>query len=126
MPTLTVGITGTVDGSVDIGPAHVGLYVRNGDVYQVRPAKADPTRRYALYLGNLETDDYPVSEFAKGMAYRLKESELMTPEQAKIFGDRFGRCAWCGYGLDSPESIRRGMGPTCYRRLVAAIGKENL
>lgn len=104
-------------------PARVGLYVRDGDVYQVRPAKSDSRRRYALYVGNLyEDDEFDQKEFVKGLVYKLQESERMTPMQAKMYGDKSGRCAWCGHRLTTKRSVMLGIGPVCLKY----IGKEHL
>lgn len=129
MPTINFGITTSVANEsccdrTDGKQAPVGLYVRDGEVYQVRPAKADLDRHYALYVGNL-FDGSVANEYAKGMAYRLKDSERMTADEAKRYGDGTGRCAWCGYRLTSPESIRLGIGPQCRRYIRKSITKVN-
>lgn len=120
-------VTGTARLDVpNVKPATPGLYVRNGDVFHVRPKKTSPTQFYAVYRGNLALDDCDLNErkrsaigkFVRGMALRLKPDERMTPEQVKAFGDKFGACAWCGHSLSSAFSIHLGMGPTCYRRLI--------
>ena len=115
-----------IDGSEAEKPAEMGLYVRDWKVYLVRPSKSDPTHRYAVYCGSLDVKNQSYNsaayrsvdrEYIPGLVWNLKESERMTPEQAKIFGDLYGFCAWCGYSLSAPESILRGMGPHCYRML---------
>jgi hypothetical protein len=100
-------------------PAGIGLYVRDNKVYVVRPAKADPSRVYAVFIGNLNWPEksLPVSEYIPGMQMELKEKERMTVEQAYRYGHVFGKCSWCGYGLSNEKSVLRGMGPRCYNLL---------
>lgn len=99
------------------GAAGIGLYVIGNEVYLVRPAKRNPRNRYAVNIGNLTTGHYMEPAYSPGIAYRLRPAQRMTPDQAKAYGDKSGRCAWCGRSLTDEVSILRGMGPTCFRRL---------
>lgn len=124
MPTLVMGTPR--EDVPNVKPATPGLYVRKGDVFHVRPKKGDPTIFYAIYRGSLVLSDEELNErrrsaigkFVPGMALRLNDSERMTPEQARSYGEKFGVCAWCGHSLRSAVSIHLGMGPSCYKRLM--------
>ena len=102
-------------------PAAIGLYMRDGEVYLVRPAKRDPSHRYAVHVGDIHEGNWGKRnhEYIPGLVMSLKESERLTEEQVFAYGHDTGYCAWCGYELTNPTSIRRGIGPQCYRSIKA-------
>ena len=100
-------------------PAQIGLYVRDGEVYLVRPAKRDPTHRYAVHVGDIDSGNWGKRnhEYVPGLVHTLKEDERLTEAQVFAYGHDTGYCAWCGYELTNPLSIRRGIGPHCYQTI---------
>ena len=107
----------------ETGAAGIGLYVRGCEVFLVRPSKKNPRNRYALNIGNLRFGAYLEPRFAKSVVFNLREHDRMTPEQAKRYGEKSGKCAWCGHELTDPSSMLRGMGPICYRKLQEWLGQ---
>jgi hypothetical protein len=87
-----------------------GFYVHDDDVYVVIQNKAK-TNVYAKRM-NLA---YGRWEYAPGAAARL--TERLTVEQAAALGHLHGRCVLCGAELSDPESVQRGIGPVCAKRL---------
>lgn len=121
--------------SIPVGKGYtptMGLYTRDGKVFQIRHAKTHAEDKYAVYVGDLETADanaallttyhfagkdwYPGS-YIPGLAPTFTFDERITIRQAEQYGWKFGRCAWCGHNLSSSKSVTRGMGPVCYRNL---------
>lgn len=107
----------------ETGAAGIGPYVHDSEVFLVRPARNNPHHRYSLNIGNLRDGAYSDPSFVPGMVCNLSEHHRMTPEQAKLYGEKSGRCAWCGYALTTPSSVLRGMGPNCYRKLQRWLGQ---
>ena len=87
-----------------------GYYNLDGDVWVVVPNKAE-TSVYAKRM-NLATGRW---EYVTGAAKFL--TERLTLEQAAALGHLHGRCVLCGAELSDPESVKRGIGPVCAKRL---------
>ena len=88
-----------------------GYYTRDGLVYVVVHNKAK-TNVYAKRM-NLATGRW---EYAAGAVQGLVER--LTVEQAAELGHLHGRCVLCGAELSDPESVERGIGPVCVKRLT--------
>jgi hypothetical protein len=91
-------------------PVEPGFYIYNDDVYVVVHNRAK-TNVYAKRM-NLVTGSW---EYAPGAVSRL--SERLTVEQAAAMGHLHGICVCCGATLTDPESVERGIGPVCAKRL---------
>ena len=90
----------------------VGFYLYDGTVYRVVPNQAK-TSRYAKRL-NYTTGTW---EYAAGGVGRLTTGDALTTEQAAALGHQYGRCVCCGAELSDPDSVARGIGPVCAKRL---------
>ena len=97
---------------VEKAPAPSGLHVLDGEVYRVVVSR-DSGRPYALRLVAACTGAF---EYAPGAVRRLSEDTMMTLEEARDYGVRYGVCAACGRTLTNPESIEYGIGPICRTR----------
>lgn len=87
-----------------------GIYFHDGDYYKVVQAVNGSGR---LYARRCDKGTGKFSHYATGMVYELTESERVTAEQAKAFGDLYGMCMICGRTLTDDDSIARGIGPIC-------------
>ena len=96
---------------VEKAPAPSGLHVLDGEVYRVVVSQGSG-RPYALLL----VEAPGAFEYAPGAVRRLSEDTLMTLEEARDYGVRYGVCAACGRTLTNPESIEYGIGPICRTR----------
>lgn len=98
-----------------------GFYLKDGEYYKVVLNRAG-TRKYARILELVEVDGkvkphWVYNPAAKGMVYQLTETDRITKEQAKAFGDLHHHCMCCGKELTVPLSVERGVGPVCWKRL---------
>ena len=96
---------------VEKAPAPSGLHVLDGEVYRVVVSR-DSGRPYALRL----VEAPGAFEYAPGAVRRLSEDTMMTLDEARDYGVRYGVCAACGRTLTNPESIEYGIGPVCRTR----------
>lgn len=101
---------GHVAAAKDPAVTEPGFYTHDGDVYVVVENKAK-TNAYAKRM-NLATGRW---EYAPGVVKRL--TDRLTIEQAAALGHLHGRCVCCGAELSDPESVERGIGPVCAKRL---------
>lgn len=86
-------------------PVEPGMYLMDGEIYQVRKGKT-----YAHMLDR----DTMTFVYAKGAIRKLTAAHKLTAEQAKQFGDETHFCCCCGQQLTNKVSIERGVGPICY------------
>lgn len=96
-----------------------GMYLLDGTVYKVQESQQSG-RLYAKALidtGRVDSDGKPVFEFdydaGKGVASKLRASNMMTLAEAKEFGALYGVCCVCGRLLSDENSIAAGIGPIC-------------
>jgi len=90
-----------------------GYYYVSGDVYKVRTSKAG--NAYATILtpeGNKAKWAY-----APGAIKNISATDSITTDQAASFGHLHGFCALCGLTLTDPESVKRGIGPVCAKKI---------
>ena len=99
---------------VEKAPAPSGLHVLDGEVYRVVVSRGSG-RPYALLL----VEAPGAFEYAPGAERHPSEDTLMTLEEARDYGVRYGVCAACGRTLTNPESIEYGIGPICRTRYWA-------
>ena len=92
-------------------PAPSGLHVLDGEVYRVVVSRGSG-RPYALLL----VEAPGAFEYAPGAVRHLSEDTMMTLEEARDYGVRYGVCVACGRTLTNPESIEYGIGPVCRTR----------
>lgn len=90
-----------------------GFYMLEGQVYKVKPSQKSD-RMYASVLVDAPAGHKATFAYAKGVVYKLTLADRMTPEQAKAYGDLYGRCCCCGKLLTVDLSIERGVGPVCW------------
>jgi len=89
----------------------VGAYfTKEGNVARVKKSLQD--RLYAERFNEVTFK----FEYEKGLVYNL--GERMTLDQAREWGARLGRCAWCGRTLTANKSVDEGMGPRCRKRFL--------
>lgn len=101
------------------GPAEVGFYAKDGTVYKVQTSKASG-RNYALALVVSTTRSGEPRgrwEYAAGVVFDLTAEHRLNVEQAAQAGRMTGVCVICGATLTDPESIERGIGPVCAKRV---------
>ena len=56
-------------------------------------------------------------EYAPGLVYRLDPADKLTVEEAAKLGHHHGVCMICARTLTDPESVARGIGPVCIKRV---------
>ena len=89
-----------------------GIYqTEDGHIYRVQPSQ-QTGRFYAKKL--VVSGGW---EYESGAIYRLKEEQRMTLEQAKAFGMATGLCCVCGRFLTDQESVEKGIGPVCIKKM---------
>lgn len=91
-----------------------GLYEATGIVYLVRPTK-DGRRLYAMRL-TITTQGIH-AEYDKGIVHYLALEDRMSRERAVQLMRICRCCLICRRRLKDPNSIERGMGPTCGKYL---------
>lgn len=83
-----------------------------GTIYKVQRALHGSQRLYAKRLGSDGS-----WEMVPGMIRNLRQSDRMTLEAAKAYGDLYGRCVRCQADLTDEASIARGLGPVCATKI---------
>ena len=61
--------------------------------------------------GHYSVDATPI----KGIMYVLRHGN--TPLKAPMSMTHHGRCSFCGKALNDPESVVRGFGPVCWKKV---------
>lgn len=90
-----------------------GFYRVRGTYYKVQESRYGAGRRYAeVLLGNTETEK-GYWTMASGVVTRLRESDLLSAEDAAAFGQLYGTCIFCWKDLTDERSIEVGYGPVC-------------
>ncbi|GAA3473868.1 DUF6011 domain-containing protein [Nonomuraea roseola] len=87
-----------------------GFYKLDGKFYEVRESKGG--RLYAVEIYQTESGKV-TSDYAPGIAGRLKPENLLTLDEAKAFGRETGSCCVCRRELTKQDSIDAGIGPVC-------------
>lgn len=93
-------------------------YYRHGDtVYAVVNSRSRPGAVYAKRLVIRGTRGHWV--YARGVARDLAAAGLtpLSLSEAARLGHQFGVCVCCGRTLTDPQSVERGIGPVCAKRL---------
>jgi hypothetical protein len=108
-----------------------GVFEKDGEIYVVKPNR-DKTRLYAKRVIEIQLStprvledgtevNYDIEmEYAKGVIYKLSESDRMDTARAEELTIRYGRCIVCGARLKKAESVKRGIGPVCRKSLKVA------
>ena len=96
------------------GEFREGYFVLDGQFIKVMMNRAR-TKHYARVL-DPNTRHW---NYAPGLMAQWRRMRDLTPEDAKMFGDLHHYCfAYkCGKELTNPESIERGIGPVCAKKL---------
>ena len=63
---------------------------------------------------NTESGEF---DFVRGALAGLDESMRLTLAECQEIGRAIGRCIVCGAKLTDPESVERGIGPICAKRV---------
>lgn len=93
-----------------------GMYRTDGTVYRVKRTK-DGERLYATRFVPDATVKSERFVYDKGAIHRISADDRMTPEQAEELGALYGVCVVCGAELTDPDSVARGIGPVCRKRV---------
>ncbi len=96
--------------------AQPGYYVHKGSVFVVVLSKAG--RPYAKRLEVTGGKGHWV--YAPGAARILSEATPLSPAEATRLSHLHGVCVICAKHLKVRESVERGIGPVCYKRLTDA------
>lgn len=94
----------------------VGMYVMDQVTYRVKRAKASGN----LYAMRFVPEAIAKADrfvYAAGVARALTPDHRMSEDQARALGHEFGICCVCGAELSDPESVARGIGPVCAKRI---------
>lgn len=97
-------------------PAEEGFYFHDGQVYRVQRSRSSD-RLYAKRLQVDEDTGEGQFVYAPGAMRHLTADDRLTRVQAAEFGYHHGICAMCGAHLTDPDSVERGYGPICARKL---------
>jgi hypothetical protein len=104
-----------------------GYYLMDGEIYKVQPSKTTKGRIYASVLTEtLDTDKNGVRkwkfQYSTGAIYKLAASgDRLTLDAAKNFSALTGTCAICGRHLTDKDSVERGIGPVCIKKVQANL-----
>jgi hypothetical protein len=89
-----------------------GVYFFEGEYYKVQRAVHGSGRLYSKKF-DLASESWSRG----GSVSKLTDQYKITAEQAKAFGDLYGRCIRCSAILTEEESIERGAGPICAEKM---------
>jgi hypothetical protein len=93
----------------------VGYYLQEDTVYAIVKAKTSDNL-YAKRLVSTERGSASW-EYARGAMNHLVAAHRLTLDDAKAMGTRLGVCVICAATLTDPESVERGIGPVCAKRV---------
>lgn len=107
----------------DPRPDRPGIYLKDGIYYKVQKARnsehlyakrgyLEETPVYSGDAGDVSTHKW-TWEYVKGAVTGLRQSQLLTQEQASEFGKLWSICVNCFRELTHEESMERGYGPRC-------------
>lgn len=88
-----------------------GIYLVDETYYKVQ-FNQDKTRVYAK-RGEMDGSGKWCWIYDKGAIYNIRQSHIITAEQASEFGKVHDCCINCSKDLSREESLRRGYGPKC-------------
>lgn len=94
----------------------VGMYVMDQVTYRVKRAKASGNL-YAMRFVPEAVAKADRFVYAAGVVRALTPDHRMSEAQARALGHEFGICCVCGAELTDPESVARGIGPVCAKRI---------
>jgi hypothetical protein len=100
----------------------IGYYLNPVDdhVYKVQASKNNPDRRYAKKLVLPPRGSHSRAQwvYQPGAMLQLAGLTTLTVEDAVAIANHLdGYCFACGARLDDPQSVQRGLGPVCYKRV---------
>lgn len=96
-------------------------YVEAGDGSGLRILKVVRSKRSGkLYVKVLLPERHSWEYDGIKRLGKLGPHTVLTPEKAAEFGKHYGVCANCGKDLTDEKSVERGIGPVCYRNILAA------
>jgi hypothetical protein len=101
-----------------------GAFEYGGHVYIVKHNRAK-TNLYAQKVVeapsdrlNQKDERVPIElEYERGAMAFLREEHRLDADRAKELTIRYGRCIVCGKRLKVAESLERGIGPVCWKRV---------
>lgn len=95
-----------------------GYYKCGDDIYKVQYNRAG-TNLYAKLLVIEPSEEGALTgrfDYIPGAIKKLKASMLLSKDEAAKFGQLYGVC-FCGLLLTAEESIERGFGPVCGKKM---------
>ena len=106
--------------------ARVGVYRLGDDVYVVKPNRAG-TSVYAKKLVELGGSARRLTEagevvayelvYAPGVVHDLRPEHRLVADDVAALNVRYGRCLMCGQRLKDATSVRRMIGPVCWKKV---------
>jgi len=93
----------------------VGMYSLSQAVYRVKLSKAG--RLYAMQFIPSAPTKSERFEYAPGVIHDLQATDRLTVEQVSKMGLQFGVCCVCGAELSDADSVARGIGPVCIKKV---------
>lgn len=91
--------------------SEVGVYESAEGIFRVKKSRQSG-RFYALRV----TESSAIYE-ARAI-HNLRAEDKMTVARAEELSLAWGQCIVCGRELTNPESVKRSIGPVCYKRLA--------
>ena len=118
-------------------PAMVGVYRKDGKLYVVRQFTPQGEQRKVTYAReivpltpaqgdrlNQDGERVRIEERkAPGMQYRLAPADALPLEEVTALSVQWESCLVCGRHIRVAESVERGIGPVCYGRQAALLGR---
>lgn len=89
-----------------------GYYRFEGNFVKVQTSQSSGKPYAKMWLGDPETKQGRW-EYQSGLYFKLRGAEPLSAQDAKVFGDLYDHCVFCGLELSDERSIAAGYGPTC-------------
>lgn len=101
---------------VNLNGAGAGVYEIGGDVFRLRVNRGGT----GVYPERLVLHERPARwVYAPDVARRILPSQRIDEATAAAMGRESLVCVLCGTPLEDPDSIARGIGPKCRRKVLA-------
>ena len=92
--------------------APVGAYNHNGQIYSIRESRTTNRRHAFEWDGEKAKWSYAGWD----ITFAIKPDEILSLAEAMRFGAQTGVCVHCGRTLTNKNSVRYGMGDTCFKK----------
>lgn len=94
----------------------VGMYRTEEGVFRVKSSRESGNLYAMKYNPQAQVKSERFS-YARGGIYRLSAGDRLTLAEAQALGHEFGVCCVCGALLTDAQSVARGIGPVCAKRV---------